>query len=52
MAAAKPPRLLSIDGRRVGSRGRGVADMDMIEEKVYDAPSAEGGGEKKSGVDI
>lgn len=24
-----------------------MADMDMIEEKVYDAPSAEGGEEKK-----
>lgn len=56
MAAAKPPRLLSIDGRGWGESGEegGWRIWDMIEEKVYDAPSAEGRGErkKKSGEDI
>lgn len=34
-------------GRTQGAEGEEGADMDMIEEKVYDAPTAEGGEKKK-----
>lgn len=51
MAAAKTPPTIVDRWEGGGLRGvRGVADMDMIEEKVYDAPSAEGGEEKKKRI--
>lgn len=55
MAAAKtPPTIVDRweEGGLRGPRGEGGADMDMIEEKVYDAPTAEGGEREKSGIDI